>query len=61
MLLLVDLLMEILPDNGCLIPFKKMEDHQKRNIILLTISHVEDLMLSLQGTEIDNGKYSNAH
>ena len=61
MLILVDLLMEILPDKGCLMPFKKMDANQKRNVILLTVSYVEDLMLSLQEAEIDNSKYSHAH
>ena len=38
-----------------------MEANQKRNIILLTVSHMEDMMLSLQETEIDNSKYTHAH
>ena len=61
MLILVDLLMEILPNRDYLINFKGMEANQKRNIILLTVSHVEDMMLSLQETEIDNSKYTHAH
>ena len=61
MLILVDLLMEILPNRDYLINFKGMEANQKRNIILLTVSHMEDMMLSLQETEIDNSKYSHAH
>ena len=53
--------MEILPNRDYLINFKGMEANQKKNIILLTVSHVEDMMLSLQETEIDNSKYTHAH
>ena len=57
MLILVDLLVEILPDRGCLMPFKKMDADQKRSIIVNTTSHVEEMILLLDELKVDDGEY----
>ena len=47
MLTMADYLMEILPETGCLVPFKKVDSSLKKNIIVHTISYVEEMLCKL--------------
>ena len=49
--------MEILPDTGCLVPFKKVDSSLKKNIIVHAISHVEELLYMLEENDVSLGKY----